>query len=193
MKCRGQAEKCEKLENSNTLGEFLEEIGDVVADRVSEIRKDNDIPELVFIVTSGKDLESEANRLRRAGSHVLKANELRSYSPKSEPGKFWRSRGKQSAHENLGYIITLFNAKLLTIKSTAVNYSCKFYGNKELKKYAPESGMVMQKPNGKKAVMSTDLYKVIVNEMPEELTSTPKGHISDETLQLYQKFSLSQR
>lgn len=180
----------EKLEESGTLGEFLEEIGDVVANRVSEMRKDNDLPELVFVLTSGKDLESEANRLRRAGSYILKAEELRSYSPKSEPGKFWKSRGKQSAQENLGYIITLFNAKLLTVKSTAVNYACKFYGNRELKKFASDSGMVMQKPNGKKAVMSTDLYKFIVNEIPEELTSTPKGHISDKTLKLYSKIQL---
>jgi len=181
---------CEILEESNTLGEFLEDIGDVVADRVLEMREDNDLPELVFILTSGKNLESEANRLRRARSYILKAEELISYSPKSEPGNFWKSRGKQSAQENLGYIITLFNAKLLTVKSTAVNYACKFYGNKELKKYASESGLVMQKPNGKKAVMSTDLYKFIVNKIPEELTSTPKGHIPDETLELYSKIQL---
>lgn len=179
-----------KLEKSNTLGEFLEEIGDVVADRVSELRKDNELPELLFIVTSGKQIESEANRLRRAGSYVLKAEELRSYSPKSEPGKFWKSRGKHSTQEDLAYIITLFNAKLLTVKSTAVNYACKFYGNKELKKYTAESNMVMQKPNGKKAVMSTDLYKFIFDEIPEELTSTPKGHITTETLQLYSKIQL---
>lgn len=179
-----------KLEESNTLGEFLEEIGDVVANRVSETRRDNVLPELVFIITSGKNLESEANRLRRAGSYVLKAEELRSYSPKSEPGKFWKSRGEKSAQENLGYIITLFNAKLLTIKSTAVNYACKFNGNKDLQVYTTESGMVMQKPNGKKAVMSTDLYKFIIDEIPEELTSTPKGHISNETLELYSRIQL---
>lgn len=178
------------LKTSNTLGEFLEEIGDVVSERLSEMHNEKELPEILFIISSGKNVESEANRLRRAGSYILKAEELRSYSPKSEPGKFWAARGKKLAQENLGYIITLFGAKLLTVKSTAVNYSCKFYGNKELEKYTEDSGMIMQKANGKKAVMSTDLYKFIFNEISEELTSTPKGHITEDNLQLYKKIQL---
>lgn len=178
------------LKKSNTLGGFLEEIGDVVAERMSDKYNEKELPEILFIISSGKNVEAEANRLRRAGSYILKAEELKSYSRKSEPGKFWAARGKKLHQENLGYIITLFNAKLLTVKSTAVNYSCKFYGNTELKKYTEDSGMIMQKQNGKKAVMSTDLYKFIFNEIPEELTSTPKGHISDDNLKLYKKIQL---
>lgn len=175
----------ETIESSDTLGEFLEDIGDIISDRICETREDNDLPELLFVISSGKNLETEANRLRRAGTYFLKAEELMSYSPKSEPGKFWHARGKHSSLENLGYIITLFNVKLLTVKSTAVNYSCKFKGNDILKTLANSSNMKMTKPNGKTSIKSTDLYKYINDEIPEELTSTPKGTLSKDTIKLY--------
>ncbi|WP_339210462.1 hypothetical protein NSQ41_17255 [Aeribacillus sp. FSL K6-8210] len=97
------------ITSSDTVGEFLAEVGDIVSQGIVDEQKAKKLPEVVFVISSGEKVESEANRIRRAGSYILKSEELTSYSPKPSSGKLWNDRNK-SKKESLAYIITLFNA-----------------------------------------------------------------------------------
>ncbi|WJQ07492.1 hypothetical protein QT235_01980 [Geobacillus stearothermophilus] len=172
------------ITSSDTVGEFLAEVGDIVSQGIVDEQKAKKLPEVVFVISSGEKVESEANRIRRAGSYILKSEELTSYSPKSSSGKFWNDRNK-SKKESLAYIITLFNAKLTTIKPTAVNYACLFYDDGLLSEIAKENGINKNKANAIRALESTDFYKFLIGKIPHELTSSNKGKMNDNTKAAY--------
>lgn len=71
------------------VGGFLERVAGAIADRVDEVQLSQRLPQLVFVVTSTSEVVGEANRLRQAGTYLLKGRELLSYSPRSEVGKWW--------------------------------------------------------------------------------------------------------
>ena len=135
----------------------------------------------MFVITSTSEVVGEANRLRQAGSYLLKSRELMSYSPRSEAGKWWRARASTPGH-HLGYVIALFQARLTTMTPSSVVYSSMQYGDEDLKEVVKANGM---KPGGSNAVTTfknTDLYRLLIGEPSTELTSTTKGKTADTTL-----------
>lgn len=170
---------------SPTIGEYLSEVGELVSERIIDEREVRSLPEVVFVISSGEKVESEANRIRRAGSYILKAEELTSYSHKSSSGKFWLGRGKNSNKESLAYVITLLNAKLTTVKPTAVNYSALFCDNDLLLNITKVNNITKNSANATRSIESTDFYKFLNDDIPYELTSSNKGKMSDNTKKAY--------
>jgi hypothetical protein len=173
-----------KTAEAATIGDFLGEISTVIAQRTSEVRKIKSLPHVIFVVSSGPEVTGEANRIRRAGSHILKAEELLAYSPRSEAGKWWIERQKNPEH-NLGYIISLLRAKLSTLSASAVAYACLHEGKDDLGKLAEGAGMIRHTTNLSTTVSATDLYRLLTGTTVGELTSTKKGKLKDTTAAAY--------
>ncbi|MBD2681344.1 MULTISPECIES: hypothetical protein [Nostoc] len=159
---------------SNTIGEFFGYIGDTIAERVTDVQIYKKLPSLVFVVTSGSTVASEANRIRRAGTYILKAEELLAYSGRSNAGEWWKERSKKSEH-HLAYIISLFNARLTTMSPSAVSYACVHYGEEDLRHAALNNGVKQHTINAKKTLQSTDLYRHLTEQTVSELIIYPKG------------------
>lgn len=174
----------ETADTSMTIGDFLSQIGTLIAQRTTNLREIKSLPSITFVVSSGPEVSGEANRLRRAGSYVLKAEELIAYSTRSESGKWWQER-QQFPEQNLSYIISLFTARLATLSASAVAYSCIHYGAPNLIAAATGTGMAGNTTNAGVTMRATDLYRLLIGERINELTSSRKGKTKDTTLQAF--------
>jgi hypothetical protein len=171
-------------ENSPTIGEFLSQIGTVIAQRTTQLREIKALPAVLFVVSSGPEVAGEANRLRRAGTYILKAEELIAYSPRSEAGKWWQERQKQP-EQNLSYIISLFNARLATMSAGAVAYACIHNGTEQLVGVAKAAGMAPNTTNAATTLKATDLFRLLNGQQTNELSSSRKGKTKDTTLEAF--------
>ncbi|WP_421799823.1 hypothetical protein [Haliscomenobacter sp.] len=177
------------IEEGEVIGDFLGNIRDVMVERVFDVKTDYRLPEIVFVVSSGVEVVGEANRLRRAGSLVVKAEELINYSPRSRSGKFWSTR-LSSPEQHLAYIISLFNVRLTTVGPSVVAYSCLHFGNSNLKKISADEGLQENLSNAKVTLKASDFYKYLEGTTTNEMTSTRKGKVGDATTNSYDRIQL---
>ncbi|MGW7551116.1 hypothetical protein [Streptomyces sp. WAC 06725] len=179
------------IDDNEAVGDFLGAVRDEIASRVDMVQLAQDLPEILFVVTSTSAVVGEANRLRRAGTMVLKAEELVGYSPRSESGKWWQKRNESPQH-HLAYVISLFRAKLVTMTPSSVVYSIAEYGPEDMRSALREKGISKSPANADTTFQSTDFCKFINGSGVNELTSTIKGKTSDSVLNAYahiQQFS----
>lgn len=161
-------------DDSTTVGDFLTHVGSIIADRVSKVQVAKQLPRLIFVVTSSGDASGEANRIRRAGTQFLAAEPLLGHSPRSEPGKWWHARNRDPNH-HLGYMISLFEARLVTITPSAVGHACLLHGANDLKDTAENEGMRPHTQNAKVTFTVTDFYRFFAGQQIPEFTSSKKG------------------
>jgi hypothetical protein len=173
-----------KVEESSSIGDFLGSLSSEFAARITLKREELGLPEILFVVSSGQEVASEANRLRRAGNHYLKAEELVSYSPRSESGKWWQARSL-NPQDHLAYVISLFNARLLTLSSSAVAYSCLHFGSETLQSASSSGGLTKHTTNLQTTFNASDFSKFFRGELSAELTSSRKGKNADATLKSF--------
>ncbi len=173
------------VEKAESVGGFLEKVRDAIVDRVDEVQLQSSLPPLIFVVSSGPDVVSEANRLRRAGSLLLKAEELLSYSPRSVAGKYWKARLATPEH-HLAYVISLFQARLTTMSPSSVAYAVREFGDEHLQSVARDAGMQRSPGNADRTFQSTDLYKYLTGNTSFEMTSSAKGRTADTTVTAYE-------
>jgi len=166
------------------IGRFLLRISTAIAARVDQVQLSKRLPKVVFVVTSISEVVGEANRLRRAGSYLLKPHELLGYSPRSEAGKWWAARARVPEH-HLGYVIALFQATLTTMTPSSVVYSCAEYGDAPLRALPREAGVGRSASNAERTFKTTDFYRLLIGEPSRELTSTMKGRTAESTLRAH--------
>ncbi len=169
---------------SSTIGDYLSNIGAVIAKRVTNLRTDRNLPLVVFVISSGSSVAGEANRLRRANTYVLKAEELLSYSPRSKAGKWWKARLEEPT-QHLAYIISLFEARLTTVTPSSVAYASAHYGESDLEQAVISKGLKHHISNARTTMKTTDFYRFLIEEPLEELTSGRKGRTSQTTENAY--------
>jgi hypothetical protein len=110
----------DREEPVTNLGDFLRAVGTVIVSRLEHIQVSQVLPAIIFVITSTNEVVGEANRIRRAGTLLLKAEELLTYSPHSRAGLWWTSRSADPRYR-LSYIITLFKARLVTMTASSVS------------------------------------------------------------------------
>lgn len=169
--------------SSTSIGDFLRQVAVLIVDRVEDVQIAHVLPSLLFVMTSTSEVVGEANRIRRAGTFLLKAEELVNYSPRSTAGLWWKHRGADARH-HLGYIITLFNARLATMGPSAVMYACGEFDD-DLRQIVRDSGGKRSSSNADRTLRSTDLYRYLIGEASTELTSTRKGRTAQTTLDAF--------
>jgi hypothetical protein len=166
-----------------TAGAFLRRVGALMIDRVDDVQDARVLPSLLFVITSTSEVVGEADRLRRAGSFLLRAEELLNYSPRSRAGLWWRERNRDPRH-HLGYIITLFRARLATMTPSSVIYACAEF-DESLREVVRAAGVARSTANADRTLKNTDFYRYIIGQPPTELTSTRKGKTAPTTLAAY--------
>jgi hypothetical protein len=171
-------------EQSSTAGDFLTRVGTVIAERVTKTRVTKRLPQLVFIITSSGEVVGEANRIRRAGTQGLNPEPLLGHSPRSEVGKWWAERNKNANH-HLGYIISLFDARLVTMSASAVVHSCMHHGETALTQAVKLKGARPDKGNAKRTIEASEFFRFLKSEEIPEFTSAKKGTISKSTESAY--------
>lgn len=171
------------IEEAN-VGRFLGRISSIIATRVDEVQLSKRLPRIVFVVTSQSTIVGEANRLRRAGSYLLKPQELISYSNRSAAGKYWQARAEVPEH-HLGYIIALFQATLTTMTPSSLVYACAEFGDDDLKALATAEGITKSGSNAHRTFKNTDFYRLLIGTPSRELTSTMKGKTAESTLRAH--------
>jgi hypothetical protein len=167
---------------SKTIGDFLTQVGLVIADRITKTRTIKRLPQLVFVITSSGDVVGEANRIRRAGTQAPEP--LLGYSPRSEAGKWWIERNQTSDH-HLGYIISLFDARLVTMTASAMVYSCLHSGTSDLEKAAVDQGARPDRGNAKRIIEASEIYRFLKGEQIPEFTTGKKGGHQESTAKAY--------
>jgi len=168
----------------STIGAFLTQVGTVISKRVAKVRVAKQLPRLIFVVTSSGDASGEANRIRRAGTQFLAPEPLLGHSPRSEPGKWWKARNENINH-HLGYMISLFEARLVTITPSAVAYACLHHGEQDLISTAENAGMRTHAQNAQRTFTVTDFYRFFAGEQIPEFTSSKKGGLQPTTKTAY--------
>ncbi|WP_267095267.1 ATP-binding protein [Xanthomonas sacchari] len=169
---------------SKTIGDFLTQVGRVIAERITKTRYIKRLPQIVFVVTSSGDVVGEANRIRRAGTQSLAPEPLLGYSPRSEAGKWWNERNRTSDH-HLGYIISLFDARLVTMTASAMVYSCLHSGTPDLEKAATDQGARADKGNARRIIEASEIYRFLKGEQIPEFTTGKKGGHQESTAKAY--------
>jgi hypothetical protein len=169
---------------AKTVGDFLTKVGSVVADRVTKTRDTKRLPQLIFVVSSSGEVVGEANRIRRGGTQALAPEPLLGHSPRSEAGKWWTERNKNPNH-HLGYIISLFDARLVTLTASAVVYSALHSEDEKLRETAAAQGARADKGNAKRTIEVSELFRFLKNEQIQEFTSVKRGRILDATEKAY--------
>lgn len=159
---------------SSTVGGFLTLIGQMVAERVTKTRETKQLPQVIFVITSSGDVVGECNRIRRAGTQALSPEPLLGHSPRSEAGKWWATRNENPNH-HLGYIISLFDARLVTMTASAVVYSCLHSDDESLRQAAIDQGARPDKGNAKRTLEVSEFYRFLKGEQIPEFTSGKKG------------------
>lgn len=171
--------------SSPNVGVFLRNVGAAVVERVDQVVLARQLPKVLFVVTSTSEVVGEANRLRRAGTFILGAREMLSYSSRSKAGKWWSARINQP-EQHLAYIISLLTARLATMTPSSVVYACAEFGDPPLRELAEGEGIRKSSSNADRTFKNTDLYQFLAGETTAELTSTRKGKTAQSTLRAYE-------
>lgn len=170
--------------NSVTIGDFLTKVGTAISERVAKTQEIKHLPQLIFVVSSSGDVVGEANRIRRAGTQSLAAEPLISYSPRSEAGKWWIERNKNANH-HLGYILSLFQANLLTVTASCVVHACLQHGEADLREAATDAGARADRGNAARTLEASEVYRYLKHQQVPEYTSGRKGGPLAETVAAY--------
>lgn len=170
--------------SNETVGEFLRDVSGLIAARLSETRTIKNLPAVVFVVTSSGDVIGEANRIRRAGNQSLSPEPLLGHSPRSEAGKWWTARNASPLH-HLAYIISLFEAKLVTVSASSVVHACSTCADEPLRRVVSEAGSRPDAGNAGRTIRASELYRLLVGEQTPEYTSGQKGARADSTVKAY--------
>jgi hypothetical protein len=170
--------------DSRTVGDFLTKASFAVSERISSQQKTKKLPQLLFVITSSGDVTGEANRIRRAGKQILAAEPLLGHSPRSEAGKWWTQRNNDHSH-HLGYIISLFNANLVTMSASAVVHACMIHGEKDLQAAAFSVGAQPNKGNASQALKASEFFRYLSGSQVPEFTTGRKGRVQKSTIKAY--------
>jgi hypothetical protein len=170
--------------DSRTVGDFLTKASLAIAERLSSRQTVKTLPQLLFVMTSSGDVTGEANRIRRAGKQALAAEPLLGHSPRSEAGKWWTQRNNDPNH-HLGYIISLFNANLVTMSPSAVVHACMIHGEKDIQAAAFTAGAQPNKGNASQALKASEFFRYLSGAQVPEFTTGKKGSVQHTTIKAY--------
>lgn len=171
-------------QQERSIGDFLNRVGVLIAERVTQTRETKRLPQLIFVISSSADIIGETNRIRRAGTQMLAPEPLLGYSPRSEAGKWWTERNSDPNH-HLGYIISLFDARLVTMTASAVIHACLHHGNESLKQAASKNGGRADKGNARRTIEVSEFYRFLRNDRNFEFTTGRKGGLRESTSDAY--------
>jgi hypothetical protein len=142
---------------STNIGEYLDKVQAAIAQRFNVDEIGFDPPQVIFALSSGKaEVREICRSLRRADSFYLEASRLLMYTTKSNVVEWWHARNKEPK-TSLFYVISLFNAQLVSLSGSAVVHAVHNFGSEELSSLI--MGVTKNLGNAQTTIKSTELYK----------------------------------
>ena len=148
--------------NSSNIGEYLDKVQAAIAQRFNIEEIGFEPPQVIFALSSGKaEIRETCRSVRRADSFYLEASRLLMYTTKSNVVEWWHTRNTQSK-TSLSYVISLFNAQLVSLSGSAVVHAVHNFGFEELSSLIV--GVTKNLGNAQTTIKSTELYKYSIGE-----------------------------
>jgi len=110
---------------SKNLGDYLEAIQGLVVSRYDLGELGGKLPKISFVVSSNADANPICRMLRRGNGYLIDPDRLLQFS-RANIADDWRRRATTNARHALPFIASLFDAKLLSVSSSAVVNACAF-------------------------------------------------------------------
>jgi energy-coupling factor transporter ATP-binding protein EcfA2 len=179
-----ETDEISKIQNgSSRIGEFLDKVGNLIADRFDTDSLGITFPKIVIAISSDNpEVRAICRNLRRADSFYIESARLLMVTKKSNVAEWWSQRSKD-IKASLPHIIALFDAQLVSVSASSVVHSVVCYGSNEL------SSLIQpfrkNKGNAKKIIKSSELYKFVTGTELDVIQTT--GGVSDETTNAYKK------
>ncbi|UYZ14105.1 hypothetical protein A6764_03815 [Brevibacillus sp. WF146] len=143
--------------NSIRVGDFLDDVQALITERFDTSDLGVQFPEVVFVLSSGiTNIREICRNVRRADSYYLEASRLLMYTKRSNVAEWWQERNK-NLRTALPFVISLFNAQLLSLSGSSVVHAMLNYGPLDIK--AQITGVQANIGNAKRVITSSELYK----------------------------------
>ncbi len=180
-------DELERIENgAESVGRYLDDIQELISERFDTGKIGVNLPELVFVLSSGKpEIRDVCRNLRRADSYYVEASRLTMYTKKSNAADWWEERSKKLTTA-LPYIVALFNAQLVSVSGSTVVHSVLQFGPEDMANLA--SGVQKNIGNAKRVVSSSELYKYSIGQ---DVDSREYGlNVKEETRSAYDQLQV---
>jgi len=115
----------ELVSRSRNLGDYLERVQSLVVSRYDLGELGGKLPRVSFVVSSNVDSNVICRMLRRGNGYLIDPDRLLQFS-RANIAEDWRKRAAKNARHGLPFIASLFDAKLLSVSSSAVVNACAF-------------------------------------------------------------------
>ncbi len=171
------------LTRSTTIGNFLDQIQDLIAQRFDVEDIGISFPRLIIAISSGADIREICRSLRRADSFYIEASRLLMYTKKSNVAEWWQNRATD-LRSALPHVVALFDAQLVSLSAASVVHSVLLHGTAELKQIAAD----VQSNRGAavNVISSAELFKLLNGDSVDNRAASSGGP-KKETIEAYHR------
>jgi hypothetical protein len=121
-----------------TVGQYLEEVHRLVADRYDVSGLGTKLPRLFITITSSADTTPSCRLLRRGNQFLVDPDRLLQVS-RANIAEDWRRRARQDSRRSLAFVSSLLEVKLTNLSASAVVNACAFAEDEELREVVAPS------------------------------------------------------
>jgi hypothetical protein len=144
-------------DKASSIGDFLDRVHAAIVERFDVSSIGIQLPNLVFVLSSGKKEVKELCRsIRRADSYYLEASRLLMYTRRSNVAEWWEERNKD-IRTNLNYVVALLNAQLVSISGSSVVHAVRNFGDDALRE--PIKHITRNIGNAKRVAQASELFR----------------------------------
>lgn len=171
------------LSSVTTIGQFLDQVQDLIAQRFDVEPLGIKFPRLVIVVSSGdSNIRETCRALRRADSFYLEASRLLMYTKKSNVAEWWQNRA-EDLRSALPHVIALFDAQLVSLSAASVVHSVLLHGSDDLKSVV--TGVQSNRGAAVKVISSSELFKFIQGDTVDSRGGGSEA--KDETVEAFHR------
>ena len=144
-------------EDASNIGEYLDTIQSAIAQNFDIGIIGFEPPRILFVVSGGKEgIRDVCRSLRRADSYYIDSARLQMYTRRSRIAQWWAERNKD-VKTSLPYIVSLFDAQLLSLSPSSVVHSILLAAPSGFPNLAGK--VTKNAGNARRIMMSTEFFK----------------------------------
>jgi hypothetical protein len=166
----------------SNIGEYLDKVQVAVTENFRIENIGFEPPKLFFVVSAGTEhIRDICRTLRRADSYYIDSARLQMYTRKSKIARWWDERNKDQK-TSLPYIVSLFDAQLLSLSPSSVVHSVLMADLKDFPGVAER--VTKNAGNAGRVISSTEFFKFSKGQ--EVDVKETKASTKSETLEAYE-------
>lgn len=176
------AEAEAEVEESRSIGDFLERIGNLVSSRYDIGGLGIKLPKVYIVVTSSGDSTTACRYLRRGSKYLADPDRLLQVS-KANVKDDWVRLGQEDVRKSFSFIASLFEVRIVNLSSSSLVNACAFSEDEELKETCRAKYPNPIKANIKNTLERSSLVRALNGE---EDVGTSSPAISDKVKNAYE-------